>query len=365
MPSLPLPALAIFFACLLPVGAQTSQPAESTAPTKEQLQRVLDFLRSSDSRMRAGAYKGSRARGEDFKATYFELLERAYQHHGNQVARVIHSAVGAGTPQGELVANWRNWQEVSNRAAEFVLTDHQKDKTKHDEMDRLFADAEKAWARVLGAKRNLGKNGGDAAARVESSLAALREIHVEKAYCRPDEFDAEEELELADFEKDLLLGDDATTYLRTLDAIGTTMKALDDAHAHNESQKWAGPAHKAFARTLNDRRAVLGLQPLRLEEKLSDACAGHSKEMTAMGYFAHESPVEKNKTFGKRAENAGFQGSAGGECIFSGSADAAAAEKAWWYSDGHRLINYSRGPNTLGLGPVGTMWTLNVGTYSW
>lgn len=143
------------------------------------------------------------------------------------------------------------------------------------------------------------------------------------------------------------------------------LKALDDTHAHNEKQSWASPAHKAFARILNERRAILGLQPLRLEEKLSDACAGHSKEMIALGYFEHESPVEKNKTFGLRATNAGFQGEAGGECIYTGSANPAEAEKAWWYSDGHRLINYSRGPNTLGLGIVGTMWTLNVGTYPW
>lgn len=361
-----LPILA--FAALIgtaSVVAAENPPAEAAAPTKEQLQRVADFLRSPDSRLRTGAYKGCRARGEDFKATYFELLERAYQEHGNQVARVIRDAVGPGSPQGELVAHWKSWRAISNEAAAFVLTDHEKDKAKHDEMDRRFADAEKAWARVAATKKNRGKSGGDAAARVESSLTALREIHIEKAYCRPDEFDAEEELELADFESELSLGDDATAYLRTLAEINATLKALEDAHAHNEAQKWAGPAHKAFARILNTRRAVLGLQPLRLEEKLSDACAAHSKEMTALGYFAHESPVEKNRTFGQRAENAGFQGSAGGECIFSGSADAAAAESAWWYSDGHRLINYSRDPDTLGLGPVGTMWTLNVGMYSW
>jgi uncharacterized protein YkwD len=364
MPSLRILAFAMFLASLVPAPAQTNASA-SAPPTKEQLQRVAEFLRSSDSRLRAGAYKGCRARGDDFKETYLELLERAYQHHGNQVARVIRDVMGPGTPAGELAAQWEEWEKQAGAAAEFVLTDHEKDKAKHDEMDRLFADAEKGWARLLGAKKNLGKSGVDAASKVEASLAALREIHLERAYCRPDEFDAEDELDLADFEEELSLGSDATGYLRTLAAIQMTLKALEEAHAHNEAQKWAGPAHKSFARILNERRAVLGLQPLRLEEKLSDACAEHSKEMTALGYFAHESPVEKNKTFGQRASNAGFQGSAGGECIYSGGTDAAAAEKSWWYSDGHRLINYSRDPNTLGLGPVGTMWTLNVGTYPW
>lgn len=357
--------LACFAALLLagPLAAQESSGA--AAPTKAQLQRALELMQSPQASQRAAAYKACRGRGEEFKDTYFEMLERAYRHHGGQVARVIRDAVGPGTPQGEAVATWNQWQRIAEEACAFVLTDHHKDKTKFDEMDRLFADAEKAWSRVVGAKAKLDKSGGEATAKVEASLTALREIHIEKAYCRPDEFDAGDKLNLADFEEDLMLGTDATTYLQTHAAMNEAITGLAAVHAHNDAQKWAGPAHKAFARILNERRVALGLQPLRLEEKLSDACAGHSKEMTAMGYFAHESPVEKNKTFGMRARNAGFKGSAGGECIFSGSADASAAEKAWWYSDGHRLINYSRGPDTLGLGPVGTMWTLNVGTYPW
>ncbi|MFM7182413.1 MAG: CAP domain-containing protein [Verrucomicrobiales bacterium] len=360
----------IFILAMLVIGfarAQDtpSQPAAAEEPTKAQLQRVQEFLQSPQANQRQAAYKGCRARGDDFKSTYFQMLERAYGYHGTQVARVIQGAVGPSSPQGEAVANWQEWEKLAKPAAEFVLTDHDKDKTKHDEMDRQFADAQKAWLRVVGAKRTPGNSGADAQAKIEGSLAALREIHREKAYCRPDEFDADDELDLSDFEEDLSLGSDGTNHLRTLAAMSETFKALEDAHAHNDAQKWASPVHKTFARILNDRRAALGLQPLRLEEKLSDACAGHSKEMTAMGYFDHDSPVEKNKTFGMRAQNAGFQGSAGGECIFTGSPDAAAAEQAWWYSDGHRLINYSRGSNTLGLGPVGSMWTLNVGDYPW
>ena len=349
---------------MVPLVAQPT-PSEATAPTPAQLQRVMEFLRSPQANLRAGAYKGCRARGDAFKADYFEMLERAYQHHGNEVARVIRGVMGPGTPQGDLVANWKQWQKAAGTAVEFVLINHEKDQVKHHEMDRLFADAQRAWTRLAAAKRNVAKLGADATAKLEASLSALREIHKEKAWCRPDEFDAEDTPDLADFEKDLSLGSDATDHLRALAEINTTLQALEDAHAHNDQQKWAGPAHRGFARILNERRAALGLRPLRLEEKLSDACAAHSKEMTALGYFAHESPVEENKTFGMRADKAGFQGSAMGECIFSGNADPVEAEKAWWYSDGHRLINYHRDPDTLGLGPVGTMWTLNIATYPW
>lgn len=210
MSPLPFLASAILIASMIRIEAQTP-PSESPAPTKEQLQRVMEFLQSPQSNLRAGAYKGCRARGDAFKATYFEMLERAYQHHGNEVARVIRGVMGPGTPAGELAAHSKQWKTTASAAAEFVLIDHEKDKTKHDEMDRRFADAEKAWQRLLGAKKNTGKSGGDAGAKVEASLSALREIHREKAWCRPDEFDAEDELDLADFEHDLSLGDNATS----------------------------------------------------------------------------------------------------------------------------------------------------------
>lgn len=99
----------------------------------------------------------------------------------------------------------------------------------------------------------------------------------------------------------------------------------------------------------------------KLNEKLSNACRLHSQEMEWLGYFAHESPVEENKTFGMRARKAGFEGAIG-ECIYMGRREAAAAKQAWWYSCGHRVINYSSRPDTLGIGPHNSHWTLNTGS---
>ncbi len=354
--------LGVFTFLAVPVvrAEGANAPAANNDATPEQLKRVQEFLQSPRAEQRTGTYKACRARGDAFKATYFDLLERAYKFHGNELAKVIRTSVGPGTPQAEAVENWRTWESLAPPAAEFVLTNHAKDKAKHHQMDKMFTEVNQAWLRVEGACKRLDKTSAQTTQRIDSALAALREIHREKAWCRPDEFDADEDLDIADVEKDLSLGKDVTTYLAAHSAMRAAVDGLAKAHAFNDALKWAGPNHKEFARILNNRRAALGLPPLRLEEKLSDACAGHSKEMADMGYFAHDSPVEENKTFVMRASKAGFTGHPRGECIFSGKSEPAQAESAWWYSDGHRLINYAREPNTLGLGPVGITWTLNI-----
>ncbi len=109
----------------------------------------------------------------------------------------------------------------------------------------------------------------------------------------------------------------------------------------------------------------MNLPPLRLDQALSAAATGHSQEMQALSYFAHESPVTTNKTPGDRARNAKFSGGWTGENIFMGSPGALEAYNAWWGSDGHRFIMFSDAPNTLGLGPVATYWTLMTGKKNW
>jgi uncharacterized protein YkwD len=331
-------------------------------PTPAQLKRVAGFIQSTQASQRAAAYKACRARGEDFKDDYFKILLQAQDHHAKLLQNLMLAQTHATTPLGQAITQWESWKSVAEPALAVVLTDHQKDQSKMDEMDRLFDKVAKEWERVLALHKRLSKSGGNASLGIEAGLAALREIHKEKAWCRPDDFFEDEETDIAFFEEELTLQGGVTEKLEVAAAITEAIRRRADTHAANDSEKWASPAQKEFARILNDRRVTLGLQPLRLEQKLSDACIGHSQEMTALSYFSHTSPVEENRTFGMRAQKAGFTGSPSGECIFNGDASPAAAERAWWYSDGHRLINYSRGPNTLGIGPVGTMWTLNVGS---
>lgn len=347
----------------IPMALADAPAEEATeSPTPAQLRRVTGFIQSAEASQRAAAYKACRARGEDFKDRYFKVLLEAQDHHAKRLQNLMLAQTEASTPLGEAITTWENWKSLAEPALESVLTNHQKDKSKMDEMDRLFDKAAKEWERILALHKRLSRSGGSASLGIEVGLTALREIHKEKAWCRPDDFFEDEETDIAFFEEELSLQGGVTEKLGVAATMTDAIRKQADTHAANDAEKWAGPAQKEFARILNDRRVALGLQPLRLEQKLSEACIAHSKEMTAMSYFSHTSPVEENRTFGMRARNAGFTGSASGECIFSGNASPAAAERAWWYSDGHRLINYSHSPNTLGIGPVGTMWTLNVGS---
>jgi uncharacterized protein YkwD len=111
----------------------------------------------------------------------------------------------------------------------------------------------------------------------------------------------------------------------------------------------AKPAHAASARAvletgilqqLNVLRASHHLHPLTLSRSLSTAAAAHSKEMSAEGYFAHESG--DHSAFWKRIQR--FYGSAGygfwsvGENLLwaSPDVDSANAIKLWLASPEHK-----------------------------
>ena len=192
---------------------------------------------------------------------------------------------------------------------------------------------------------------------------AIIEIRVEIAWCNGRE--ASRALNLRDEISRAGGADDYVAALEGIDIAKQSANAHEAAETHNDNCGWASAAYKSFASLLNERRVALGLTPLRLDEKLSKACVDHSNDMATHGYFDHAGRTAETKTPGKRAKRAGFSGFASGECIFVGSTSPAAAHKAWWYSDGHRLIMYANNPNTLGLGLYGKHWTLNTGKKSW
>ncbi len=329
--------------------------------TGEQARRVLEFLESADESRRAATHRASRERGEDFKPQYVFLLERAWNHHAREFERAIHGSLDPRSPAGQIPRVWSDWVNAAADARRHIQTDHNKEQRRLDEMDRLFGEAEKHWRTVVRTARTL--SGDDpVAARLEAAAAALREIHGELHWADPRGYPGGE-LTLEQLERRLALGPRAGEYFIARQGILDAVGALEAANEANNALSWADRTQKTFASILNGRRAVVGLRPLYLNEKLSLACYRHSEEMERLGYFAHESPVEENRTFGLRARRAGFHG-ASGECIFMGSSDPEAAERAWWYSCGHRLINYAKGPNTLGIGVHNRHWTLNTGRVS-
>jgi uncharacterized protein YkwD len=114
------------------------------------------------------------------------------------------------------------------------------------------------------------------------------------------------------------------------------------------------PAEFAGTLELNRIRIALGLNALRIDEKLGNAARDHSKDMVNLGFFAHESPVEGKKTPYDRASRAGT--SASSENIAQGHGTGEGAIEGWWYSPGHHK-NMLGSHGRTGLGRHETTWT--------
>lgn len=120
-------------------------------------------------------------------------------------------------------------------------------------------------------------------------------------------------------------------------------------------------AELRFVAALNAYRRALGLRPLEIDERLVVASRKHSQEMADLGYFAHVSPVARNRTPGDRARLEGFSGGVGENCL-AGRSDGDGAFEAWYRSPGHHRNLVSSGPQ-LGVGatPDHGMWTMLAG----
>ncbi|MBX3464094.1 MAG: hypothetical protein KF830_13050 [Planctomycetes bacterium] len=119
------------------------------------------------------------------------------------------------------------------------------------------------------------------------------------------------------------------------------------------------PAEYAGTLELNRIRLALGLNALRIDEKLGNAARDHSRDMHTLGFFSHDSPVQGKRTFGDRAARAGT--SASSENIAAGHSRGEGAIEAWWYSPGHHknmLGNHAR----TGLGRWEQTWTQLFGS---
>jgi len=146
----------------------------------------------------------------------------------------------------------------------------------------------------------------------------------------------------AEFESDCLLG--------------LALSAQDDkALRFNETLRGRIDAAE-FAGTLelNRIRMALGLNAVKIDEKLGNAARDHSLDMVKLKFFAHESPVEGKRSFGDRASRAGT--SASSENIAQGHPTGEGAVHGWWHSPGHHK-NMLGGHARTGLGRHETTWT--------
>jgi uncharacterized protein YkwD len=106
---------------------------------------------------------------------------------------------------------------------------------------------------------------------------------------------------------------------------------------------------------LNAQRAAHGVGPLRLDSRLSRASRGHSRDMAANRYFAHES--RDGARFSARIARTGWMSGRSrwsvGENLAWGSGTLATPRSivsAWMHSAGHRANILNGGFHVIGIG---------------
>ncbi|WP_010677663.1 CAP domain-containing protein [Bacillus timonensis] len=106
----------------------------------------------------------------------------------------------------------------------------------------------------------------------------------------------------------------------------------------------------------NNERAKYGLQPLKIDLKLSEVARTKSSDMKNNGYFSHTSP-----TYGSpfdMMKQFGIQYRAAGENIAKGQRSPQEVVNAWMNSEGHRKNILSSNFTHIGVGHVdGNYWT--------
>ncbi len=108
----------------------------------------------------------------------------------------------------------------------------------------------------------------------------------------------------------------------------------------------------------NRYRIMMGLDPLRIDPRLLKASRGHSDDMTARNYFAHNDPEGRGP--GNRAQAAGFSGAAG-ENIYMGSPSGRAAFEGWRHSSGHHRAMLGAMWTVIGVARRDARWTMMLG----
>ena len=105
----------------------------------------------------------------------------------------------------------------------------------------------------------------------------------------------------------------------------------------------------------NLMRLLLGYTALEIDPKLCDASRDHSKDMSTLKFFAHQSPVKGKKNPSDRAKNFGTSGN--GENIYAGNPSPQAANKAWFLSPGHHRNMFNPRWKKIGMGRHERHWT--------
>lgn len=350
-------ALIVF---LFPLHSPASAQEEEGAAPQDFKKLANQWMISPEADKRKAAYLSWMQLGAEAMPDYQNALEAALKHHSKALEEVIGGRSRGANPYAahhELAAELDGERA---RVMGLIMTDWEKNENKVKMLREEMKDLQRLQERV---NRLATADTAKFDALVEVAVDGLAEVTRELE--RFD--DGLESASLKDGELRRFLLEESTEGKDLLLQRGRLAATRNEVAAHAAAEKahaglgrWASGAMKDFANLLNQERALLGLPPRILEEKLSDACQGHSSDMAKLGFFDHESPVPDKKTPWDRARLAGFAGDGTGENIFMGSTNHAAAYEGWFGSDGHRFIMFGGG-DTLGVGISGIHWTMMTG----
>jgi len=111
---------------------------------------------------------------------------------------------------------------------------------------------------------------------------------------------------------------------------------------------------RANVEAVNRYRWMMGLNAVKIDERLVRAARKHSIEMKEKAYFAHQSPTKHLKSPNDRARREGYGGGVG-ENIARGASTGEQAFWQWFRSSGHHR-NMLSGWTDLGCGACDNHW---------
>jgi uncharacterized protein YkwD len=110
---------------------------------------------------------------------------------------------------------------------------------------------------------------------------------------------------------------------------------------------------------VNEEREAAGCSPVTVDDALTDAALGHSRDQSERGEMGHEG--SDGSRVGDRATEAGYQWRSIGENVASGTTSPQRAMELWMESSGHRENILDCKFQHIGVAQVGGYWTQDFG----
>lgn len=178
---------------------------------------------------------------------------------------------------------------------------------------------------------------------------------------------------LAKFRDELLRIDSSRIPPNSVDSLQLSEQkiALDSSEIHRKASLVHAQNRKIAAQhrlphdvvkgieECNKWRILAGLHACVIDPKLCLAAYDEAKDMSQLGFFSHESPVEGKKTPWDRAMR--FSTTAAAENIFKGSTSYAVANRRWFHSPSHHKVMFHESFRRIGLARYGEHWVQMFG----